>query len=169
MAGYSPATPPMNKVANAQVERSPVDLADVVTHVVARAAPADVTISVDAAPAPTSGDPVLLERLVQNLVDNAIRHNLPSGGRISVATRVSGGQAELEVSNTGPVIAPYDAPKLFEPFRRLDSDRLVTTAGAGLGLSIVRSVARAHGGNVVAVPNPGGGLTVTVTLTHRQI
>ncbi|GAA1734165.1 hypothetical protein GCM10009681_00350 [Luedemannella helvata] len=66
--------------------------------------------------------------------------------------------------NSGPVVPPYDVPVLFEPFRRLGAERVVTNKGAGLGLSIVRSVARAHGGEVAATPREGGGLVVTVTL-----
>jgi signal transduction histidine kinase len=69
------------------------------------------------------------------------------------------------VSNTGPVVRPYEVPILFEPFRRLRAERLSATApGAGLGLSIVRSVARAHGGDVRAGPREKGGLDVTVVL-----
>jgi signal transduction histidine kinase len=70
----------------------------------------------------------------------------------------------LVVTNTGPVIPPYEVAGLFEPFRRLDTTRIAGAGGAGLGLSIVRSIARAHGGDVIAVPRDGGGLTVTVTL-----
>ncbi|HZM84805.1 MAG TPA: HAMP domain-containing sensor histidine kinase [Candidatus Limnocylindrales bacterium] len=149
---------------NENIERVPVDLADIVKHVVAQADHTDVTIREALAAAPTAGDPVLLERLVQNLIDNAIRHNVSSGGHVQVTTRTRDGQAMLEVRNSGPVIAGYDVPTLFEPFRRLNADRLFTTGGAGLGLSIVRSVARAHGGGVTATPREAGGLVVTVTL-----
>ncbi|GGM39783.1 sensor histidine kinase [Dactylosporangium sucinum] len=149
-------------------ERSPVDLADVVTHVVAQTkdeadeARVDVTESADAAP--TLGDALLLERLVHNLVENGVRHNVVDGW-VHVASRSApGGGAELEVSNSGPVVPPYDVPALFEPFRRLGPERLVTAKGSGLGLSIVLSVARAHGGDVQAVPREGGGLVVTVRL-----
>jgi signal transduction histidine kinase len=152
------------RTENENVERVPVDLADIVKHVVAQADHADVTIRETVTAAPTAGDPVLLERLVQNLVDNAIRHNVSSGGHVQVRTRTREGEAVLEVRNSGPVIAAYDIPTLFEPFRRLNSDRLFTTGGVGLGLSIVRSVARAHGGSVTAVPRERGGLVVTVTL-----
>ncbi|MEV4510734.1 HAMP domain-containing sensor histidine kinase [Dactylosporangium sp. NPDC049525] len=151
-------------------ERTPVDLADVVSHVVAQAkADADeagVTVEEATAAAPTSGDALLLERLVHNLVENGVRHNRTDGtGWVSVATRaVPADRVVVEVSNSGPVVAPYDVPALFEPFRRLGADRLVTAKGSGLGLSIVRSIARAHGGEVVAIPHEGGGLTVTVTL-----
>lgn len=75
-----------------------------------------------------------------------------------------GEQVEVEVTNTGPTVPPYEVEALFKPFYRLGDDRLVGAKGAGLGLSIVRSVAEAHGGSVLAAPRDGGGLTVTVTL-----
>ncbi|SDJ78981.1 sensor histidine kinase [Streptomyces indicus] len=146
------------------VDRHPVDLADVAAHVCAQlageAAKAGVSLKVEAGEAETSGDALLLERLVHNLVENGLRHN-DGAGWVRV---VSGPGPRLEVSNTGPVIPPYEIPRLFEPFRRLGADRVVSAKGAGLGLSIVRSIASAHGGAVEAVPREGGGLTVTVTL-----
>ncbi|MCP2325277.1 signal transduction histidine kinase [Hamadaea flava] len=153
---------------NEVLERAEIDLADVVSHVVAQAADearaAEVTLTENPAEAVTIGDPILLERLAQNLVENAIRHNHAGGfARVTSRVRPDGG-VELEVANSGLTIPPYDIPGLFEPFRRLDDERLVTSKGAGLGLSIVRSVARAHGGEVVARPRSGGGLVVTVTL-----
>jgi signal transduction histidine kinase len=140
--------------------RAYVDLADVAEHVVAGlSAP---IVRTDLAEAPTTGDASLLERLVHNLVDNGIKHNLPDGtGWVQVGTaRSAGGAAVLTVANTGPVVPGHEAPNLFAPFHRLDRER----PGAGLGLSIVRSVARAHGGDVRAEPRDGGGLRVTVTL-----
>lgn len=75
------------------------------------------------------------------------------------------GWVTLRVSNTGPGVPRYEIPRLFEPFHRLDTDRLPADApGAGLGLSIVQAVTRAHGGSVRAEPRDGGGLVVTVTL-----
>ncbi|GID97906.1 sensor histidine kinase [Amorphoplanes digitatis] len=138
-------------------ERSYVDLADIASHVSAD------DVQVDLAEAATVGDPVLLERLVQNLVDNSVRHNLADGGWVRVATYTKDDLATLEVSNTGPVVPRYEVETLFEPFRRLGRDRLAGP-GVGLGLSIVRAVARAHGGEVHAVPRDEGGLVVTVTL-----
>jgi signal transduction histidine kinase len=148
---------------NALRERSGLDLADVAAHVV-RATPADdLAVSVDLLAAPTTGDPVLLERVVQNLVDNAVRHNGP-GGTVQVVTGVREGMAELVVSNTGAVVPPYEVETIFKPFRRLGGDRTGTARGFGLGLAIVAAVTRAHGGTVRAVPRDGGGLTVTVRL-----
>ncbi|GLZ16411.1 sensor protein CutS [Actinomadura sp. NBRC 104425] len=150
-------------------ERAPVDLADVVGHVTAQteaeARETGVRVHEQADEAPTSGDALLLERLVQNLVENGIRHNVPDGGWVRVSSRTRGdGMVEVEVANTGPVVPPYEIAGLFEPFRRMNRDRVVDAKGAGLGLSIVRSIARAHGGAVTAVPRDGGGLVVTVTL-----
>ncbi|MEU1665739.1 HAMP domain-containing sensor histidine kinase [Streptomyces sparsogenes] len=155
---------------NEITERLPVDLSDIVDHVVGQTAreaeAAGITVTQQTAPAPTTGDALLLERLVHNLVENGIRHNTPDGGGWvrAVCRARDDGLVEVEVDNTGPAVPRYELPALFEPFRRLGTDRLVTAKGAGLGLSIVRSIARAHGGKVTARPREGGGLTVTVTL-----
>lgn len=147
------------------LERSFVDMADVVEHVVTQCPQQTVTVDTELKPAPTTGNPVLLERLVQNLVDNGVRHNVAEGGRVRITTDVrEDNSVVLVVSNTGPVVAPYDVPSLFEPFRRLGAERQSAAPGAGLGLSIVRAITRAHGGGVGAEPRDGGGLIVTVTL-----
>nr|WP_203925683.1 HAMP domain-containing sensor histidine kinase [Virgisporangium ochraceum] len=138
----------------------PVDLADVADHVLDQTPLNNLTLHRNLAPAPTMGDPVLLERVVQNLVQNAVAYNVPDGW-VEVATDAGG----ITVTNTGPVVPAYDVPALFEPFRRL-RDRVGSAKGTGLGLSIVRSVARAHGGSVTAVPRDGGGLVVRVTLEN---
>ena len=154
---------------NEVLEQAPVDLADVVEHVLAdtthEAESTGVVVNEDLDETVVSGDALLLERLVQNLVENGIRHNVAGDGWVRVTTRMSNdGSVQLEVSNTGPDVPPYDIPMLFEPFRRLDSERLATAKGAGLGLSIVRSVAAAHQGDVTAEPREGGGLIVRVVL-----
>ncbi|GAA0837320.1 HAMP domain-containing sensor histidine kinase [Streptosporangium amethystogenes subsp. fukuiense] len=154
---------------NEITERLPVDLADVLSHVVAQCAPeagqAGIEITEHAGEALTLGDALLLERMVHNLVENGVRHNAKESGWVRATSRVrADGRAEVEVSNSGPTVPPYELPALFEPFRRLGAERMVTAKGAGLGLSIVRSVARAHGGEVAARPRTGGGLVVTVTL-----
>ncbi|MHA7133459.1 sensor histidine kinase [Oerskovia turbata] len=153
----------------------PVDLAEVAAQAVATATTdargAEVDVRLDAGPAPALGDAVLLERLVQNLVDNAVRHNSP-GGHVRVATRVGpDGSAEVAVSNTGPLVPSYEVEALFEPFRRLGRDGGTADrrggyvrGGVGLGLSIVRSVAAAHGGHVTAEPREGGGLRVVARI-----
>ncbi|MEV0645604.1 ATP-binding protein [Phytomonospora sp. NPDC050363] len=146
-------------------DRAFVDLADIVEHVSEIEPPGSVVVHTAAAEATTTGDPILLERLVQNLVENGVRHNT-EGGWVRVASRTAeDGSAVVEVSNTGPVVPRYELASLFEPFRRLGAERLsATSPGAGLGLSIVRAVAQAHGGGVRAEPREGGGLVVTVTL-----
>jgi signal transduction histidine kinase len=146
-------------------DRSYVDLADIVDHVTTQVHPGPVAVRADAAEAPTLGNPALLERLVHNLVDNGVRHNLAEGGWVRVSTAAGPDTVELLVSNTGPVIPRYEIPGLFEPFRRLAADRVTDASpGAGLGLSVVAAVAGAHGGAVRAEPRDGGGLTVTVSL-----
>jgi signal transduction histidine kinase len=146
----------------------PVNLSDVTAHVVAQlaaeAAQAGVEVTAHAFDAPTTGDALLLERLVHNLVENGIRHNVQNDGWVQVVSRSEGDRVEVQVANTGPDVPPYEVEGLFKPFRRLGDDRLVGAKGAGLGLSIVRSVAEAHDGTVRAVPRDGGGLTVVVSL-----
>jgi signal transduction histidine kinase len=109
------------------------------------------------------GDRVLLERLVGNLIENAILHNRP-GGEARIRTAAEDGRSVLRVDNDGPdTVSAEGVARLFEPFARLGSDRLQHREGFGLGLSIVRSVAQAHSAVVDAVPRPEGGLAITVT------
>jgi signal transduction histidine kinase len=150
------------------VTRTPVDLGEVATTVLERPARgdhgADVTVHPELTPGKALGDPVLLEHLVSNLVDNAIKHNVDDGGEVWIRTGMLEGYATVQVENTGPVVPAYEVERLFEPFRRLNADRVESSKGAGLGLSIVRSVVLAHRGAVYAAPRPGGGLVVTVRL-----
>jgi signal transduction histidine kinase len=113
-------------------------------------------------PAPVVGDPGLLDRLAGNLIENAVRYN-HLHGRIWVKTGADSTHAWLMVKNTGFDVDPGDVPGLFEPFRRGGRER-TGGRGSGLGLSIVRAVAEAHGGTVSATANPDGGMEVTVTL-----
>ncbi|MEU9889764.1 HAMP domain-containing sensor histidine kinase [Sphaerisporangium sp. NPDC051011] len=135
----------------------PVALDQVVRLVVAETRAGQVAVTVRAEPLVVDGDAVLLNRLVTNLLDNAVRYN-HSGGRVEV-TLAAG---VLTVRNTGPVVPAERLGDLFEPFRRLHTTR---GQGSGLGLSIVASIARAHGAEVRARANPGGGLEITVTFT----
>ncbi|WP_242608954.1 sensor histidine kinase, partial [Actinomadura formosensis] len=148
--------------------RTPVDLAEVAATVLEHMARREHDNDVAAHPELTSGtalgDPVLLEHLVSNLVENAIKHNEVEGGELWLRTGMLDGYATVQVENTGPVVPAYEVERLFEPFRRLNADRVESSKGAGLGLSIVRSVVLAHRGAVYAVPRPGGGLIVTVRL-----
>ena len=114
-------------------------------------------------PAPVSGNGPLVERLVENLVENAIEHNV-QGGMLAVTTETDGGEAVLRVENDGPVIAPEEAGRLFDRFTRLDRSRSRASGGYGLGLSIVRAIARSHGGTATASARDGGGLEVAVRL-----
>ncbi len=133
--------------------------ADCVTDMLARARAAEVEIRTDLAPAWTRGEPALIERTIANLIDNAIRHNEP-GGFLQVTTRRTGPTVQVRVENGGAVIEPEEAEHLTEPFRRLGR----TGGGFGLGLSIVRSVAQAHGGHATVRARPTGGLDVLVEL-----
>jgi signal transduction histidine kinase len=124
-------------------------------------------VDADLDPAQTAGDPHLLERMIGNLVDNAVRHNEPAGW-ISVRTGGSNGSVFLQVANGGPHIPQEIVATLFEPFHRLEG-RTSGRDGVGLGLSIARSIGCAHGASVVARSRPGGGLEVRVVLPRREI
>ncbi|MER5766317.1 sensor histidine kinase [Streptomyces sp. NPDC001985] len=153
---------------NQTFERKPVDLAEVASHAVdqtrAEADAKGVEIHAECAPAVVQGNGVLLERIALNLVQNAVRYNIAEEGWVRVTTEVANGQGVLVVSNTGPVVPAYEIDNLWEPFRRLREDRTGSDKGVGLGLSIARSVARAHGGRIIAEPREGGGLVMRVTL-----
>ncbi|GAB2748133.1 sensor histidine kinase [Kitasatospora kifunensis] len=155
---------------DALTEQLPVDLSELAEAVVAaagaEAARQDVTLECHLAPAPATGDPILLEQVLRNLVENAIRYNVP-GGRVTVRTRGRRHSAEALVGNTGPLISEHEIPVLFAPFRRL-TDRVGSARGSGLGLSIVRAVAQAHSGEATARPLPGGGIEVRVVLPTDQ-
>jgi signal transduction histidine kinase len=111
--------------------------------------------------APLDADRRLIERLVANLIDNAIVHNV-LGGHIRISSDVVDGRAVLTVANTGHVILPTEVARLFQPFQRLDPARTHHKDGHGLGLSIVRAIASAHGADITAQPETEGGLSVTV-------
>jgi signal transduction histidine kinase len=112
-------------------------------------------------PAPISGDAELIESMVANLLDNAIRHNLP-GGTIDISTSVSGRQARISVRNTGPRVVAADLERIFQPFQRRTGARTSTTDGHGLGLAIIQAITRAHGAELTAIPGEAGGLEIVV-------
>jgi len=132
-------------------------------HVAASARETGIRTAATLQAALVTGSRVLLERLVENLADNGIRHNR-TGGWLAILTATHGDTVTLIVESSGPPITAEQAASLFEPFRRLHADRVGSARGSGLGLSIVRAVARAHGGQATATPTAGGGLRVTVTL-----
>ncbi len=144
----------------------PVDLAAIAAEtMLARRQEAQrqgLRVEADFAAAEASGDPRLVERLIANLVDNAVRYNV-RGGRVVVQTGARAGRATLTVTNDGPSIPPDEVDRLFEPFERLGAERTARGDGVGLGLSIVRAIVRAHGAVLTAVARPEGGLAIEVT------
>lgn len=155
----------------AQADRAPaqtrLDLAVIAANEVDLAsAEADrmgLRLELDLQPAPVAGERSLLGRMAGNLIENAIRHNL-TGGWFSVKTCVSGDRSILEIANSGPVVPPEEAGRLFDRFYRPDKSRSRKTGGFGLGLSIVKSVAGAHGGIVQLETPESGGLRIRVLL-----
>jgi len=145
----------------------PVDLAEIAGPALSarlpEAASRGVKIHQDLRPAPTAGDPRLVERLIANLVDNAIRHNIPDGN-VHVSTDADGRKAMIAIGNTGPQVPPSAVGSLLQPFRRLASERTRTQDdGLGVGLSIVAAIAKAHDAALAIQPRAGGGLDVEVS------
>jgi signal transduction histidine kinase len=151
--------------------RSPIELCEVARGVVSSRTSqlddAGVTIGCDLNPAPILGDDHLVEHLTVNLLDNAIRYNVPAGF-ITLATGTADGRSYLTVLNSGPHIAAGQVTRLQRPFERLGPDRTDTDGGTGLGLSIVASIARAHGADLSLEPRADGGLAVTVTFEQAK-
>ena len=145
------------------------DLASVVREVLGSreglAAARHLAVGQALTPAAISGDARLIERLVSNLVDNAIRHNVP-GGRVDVAVQ-SGASAMLTITNTGPVVPPDDVDRLLQPFQRLSADRTSHRDGLGLGLSIVTAIASAHDAVLAVRARPDGGLEIDLHFPAR--
>jgi signal transduction histidine kinase len=138
-----------------------VDLAAAAGAAARRVRAPGVRVRLDLAPAGVTGERRLLERLAANLIENGVRYNAP-GGFVAVSTHADGGGgAVLDVINSGPVVDPAVAARLVEPFER---GGRTGTRGAGLGLSIVRTVAEAHGGRLALSARREGGLAVRVTL-----
>jgi len=151
--------------------REPVDLTAVTEQVLVARRPEiechGLRLSATLGPAGVEGNPQLVERLVANLIDNAIAHNL-EGGRIDVTTATEAGQAVLSVANDGPVIGPKEFERLQRPFQRLGAERITRGGGHGLGLSIVHAIATAHGAAVSTRAQPDGGLDVEVRFPVRS-
>jgi signal transduction histidine kinase len=142
----------------------PLDLAAVAEDAFEGRAADGITTTATLGEAPVTGDAVLLERLVANLLDNAERYNV-AGGTVSVSTSTDNGASLVRVVNTGRVVPPDQVDRLFLPFTRLD-DR-TRHDGFGLGLALVSSIAAVHNGTVDAIARPAGGLDITVRLPRR--
>lgn len=146
-------------------DRKPVDLSAVVQRVLERtraeAASQQLELRADLGPATILGDGALVERLVANLVDNAVRYNHP-GGIVEVRTVTDPEVATVSVANDGPPIPAGEIARVFEPFQRLEQGRTASGDAYGLGLSIVRAIAAAHDAELTVAPRAGGGLIVTV-------
>jgi signal transduction histidine kinase len=152
-----------NDQARALIE--PLDLAAVAEDALEGRRAGGITTIATLDDAPVTGDGVLLERLVANLLDNAERYNIP-GGTVEITTTADDAASVLRVVNTGAVIPTDMVQRLFLPFSRLD-DR-VRHNGFGLGLTLVSSIAAAHGGTVDATAMPTGGLDISVRLPRRD-
>jgi signal transduction histidine kinase len=156
---------------NGMNDHNTFDLADIVGATLARIQPeADwlgIRIETTMAPAPMDGDPLLVERLIANLLKNAVQHNVVDGG-IEIATSVDAGRSTLFVSNTGPVIPSAEVERLFQPFQRLEPRRAHYESGHGLGLSIVRAIVTAHDATINAQPGPESGLSVTIVFPQSD-
>jgi len=150
-------------------QREPADLAAITSAALTARDLGGLGLNVQASiqPAVLDGDPLLIQQLVTNLIDNAVRHNVP-GGDVQVATGTSNGHAMLSVANSGQVIAPADIRRLFQPFQRLGPRPARRDGGHGLGLSIVHAIATAHAATIAARAQPGGGLAVDVTFPPGQ-
>ncbi|GLY86918.1 sensor histidine kinase [Actinoallomurus iriomotensis] len=151
--------------------RETLDLAQVAGGVLAsrrdRAAERGIAVAEHLTPAVTAGDPGLIESLVANLIDNAIRHNRPDG-HVEITTRASGAEVILTVTNSGPVVPGDQVQRLFQPFRRLAPERHGRRDGLGLGLAIVDAVAQAHHAALTAGARPEGGLSITVRFAQAS-
>ncbi|MFC4336486.1 sensor histidine kinase [Salininema proteolyticum] len=125
-------------------------------------------LAAESVPAEVRGERRLIEVLVANVVDNAVRHGAP-GGTVVVRTGCANGRVELTVENQGERLRPRDVPGFFTPFLRRGGKGVGLDGSAGLGLPIAKAIAEAHGGTVTARPREGGGLVVTVRLPGRAV
>jgi two-component system OmpR family sensor kinase len=141
--------------------RRKLELASLVETVMDDAALTGAAASVEGADrVVVDGDAIALKRLIDNLVDNAVKYGACARARIFRA----GDMAVIEIDDDGPGVPPSELDRVFEPFHRVETSRSRETGGIGLGLAVVRAVARSHGGDVSLINRPGGGLTARVTL-----
>ena len=155
----------LSRVQGGALKSKPIQLASLVGDLLQAREPEAsarrVLIENDLQPARMLGDPRLIERLAANLIDNALRHNVPGGG-VTVTTNIQAGATCLMITNDGPVVRLDDIERLYEPFERLDGLRPSSGEGFGLGLCIVNAVAAAHGATLETLARPTGGLRVEV-------
>jgi signal transduction histidine kinase len=145
--------------------REPINLAEIVHELLGAARPpttaGGITIDTELSPAWVSGDPRLIRQLVNNLTENALRHNI-SGGTVRVTVQTRARHTLLTVDNTGTAVPADQIDRLLQPFQRLKPDRTDDTAGHGLGLSIIRAIATAHDATIQIQPNLAGGLRISI-------
>lgn len=150
--------------------REEVDARDVVERAIGwvrgSADPREIRFAVEGAAAPVYGRRIDLERMVRNLLENAVRHS-PHGGTVRVAVRAHDGVVDIEVSDDGPGVPESDRPRIFEPFFR-SGDARTDTSGSGLGLPIAREVARAHGGDVALAEDRAKGAVFVATISRGR-
>ena len=151
--------------------RKPLDLGAITTDILRTrepdAASRDVTVSASIASAPVLGDDGLLRQLAANLIDNALRHNVPHG-TLSIHVTSDRDHSTLKVANTGPVIAQDEIGRLLQPFQRLSSRRPADDDGLGLGLPIVAAITRAHHATLLVSPGDRGGLNIKASFPARR-
>jgi signal transduction histidine kinase len=147
------------------VQTESLDLAEITRKVILgrqhEAGRHNISLSTALHAAPATGDPRLAESLIGNLIDNAIRHNVP-GGQVRISTALTSAGAAITVGNTGTLIPPDAVEYLFQPFRQLGTQRIRRSEGHGLGLAIIRAIADAHGAALTASPRLHGGLDMEV-------
>ncbi|MGH2849129.1 MAG: sensor histidine kinase [Solirubrobacteraceae bacterium] len=152
----------LSQAGSGSLRREPVDLAATAAEVLLAQDHHDLESTASLEPALTTADPHLVERLVANLVANAVRHNVP-GGRFDIATHTATGHAIFTIANTGPPIPGDELPRLFQPFQRLGARAGSSNDGVGLGLAIVHAIASAHHASVTAYSRmSSGGLGIDV-------
>ena len=143
------------------LRRGPVDLAATAAGALRAHVHRALRSATALEPARTTGDPLLVERLITNLIQNAVRHNTP-GGRLDTATYTVAGRARFTIANTGPVVATGELTRIFQPFQRCNSHGRSSVEGVGLGLAIVQAIANAHSATVNAEARTGGGLRIEI-------
>jgi signal transduction histidine kinase len=144
-----------------RLRRETVDLAATAADVLRAHAHHGLRSTAALEPARTTGDPELIERLLANLIGNAVHYNEPRG-RFDVVTSTAAGRAIFTIANSGPVVPAGELQRLFQPFQRLNSHARRPANGAGLGLAIVQAIANAHNATVTAQARTGGGLGIHV-------